>query len=81
MTKQEKLLSSLKNAKTFKWADVETLFKQLGYEQNEGNGSRVRFYNSATEHMVRLHRPHPENHVKGGALKAIKEHLKAEGYL
>ncbi len=81
MTKQAKLLASLKMAKTFKWASVETLFSQLGYEQKQMKGSRVRFYNKDTDRTVMLHTPHPENEVKGGALKDIKEHLKMEGYL
>ena len=31
--------------------------------------------------MIRLHKPHPENHLKGGALKAVRQALKQEGYL
>ncbi|TCB21476.1 toxin-antitoxin system protein HicA [Acinetobacter sp. ANC 5045] len=31
--------------------------------------------------MVLLHRPHPENEIKGGALKAVKQALKQEGFL
>jgi predicted RNA binding protein YcfA (HicA-like mRNA interferase family) len=81
MTKQQKLLDSLRQAKTFKWNKVETLFKQLNYVKKEMEGSRVRFYNKTTGTMALLHCPHPENDVKDGALKAIKEHLKAEGYL
>ncbi len=81
MTKQEKLLASLVMAKTFKWSKVETLFAQLGYEQKQMTGSRVRFYNKDTNDLVNLHTPHPENEVKGGALKSIKDHLRSEGYL
>jgi len=81
MTKKEKLLRSLKNAKTMKWSSIETVFKQLGYVQQEMKGSRVRFYHPDTKVVVRLHNPHPENEVKGGALNAIKQHLTAEGYL
>jgi hypothetical protein len=44
-------------------------------------GSRVRFYNADTGHMLRLHKPHPENHIKGGALKDVRAALKREGYL
>jgi S-adenosylmethionine:tRNA-ribosyltransferase-isomerase (queuine synthetase) len=31
--------------------------------------------------MILLHRPHPENEIKGGALKAVKQALKQEGFL
>lgn len=44
-------------------------------------GSRVRFFNEKTEHMILLHRPHPENEIKDGALKAVKQELKQEGFL
>lgn len=82
MTKQDKLLDKLKQtAKTFKWSDLETLLSQLGYEQQEMAGSRVRFYHSTRNLLIRLHKPHPENEIKGGALKAVKEHLKQEGFL
>jgi len=54
---------------------------QLGYDKQEMAGSRVRFYNSKTGHMILLHRPHPENEIKGGALKSVKHALKQEGLL
>lgn len=44
-------------------------------------GSRVGFYNSTTGHMLRLHRPHSENVIKGGSLKSVRQALKQEGYL
>ena len=43
--------------------------------------ARVRFFNAKTEHMILLHRPHPENEIKGGALKAVKQALKQERFL
>lgn len=82
MSKRDKLLAKLSAASnTLPWADLETLMAQLGYEQQERAGSRVRFYNATTGHMLRLHKPHPENTIKGGALKAVRLALKQEGYL
>ena len=82
MSKQKKLLWQLSNAdKTFPWSDLLTLMKQLGYEKKEMAGSRVRFYHHKTSHMIRLHKPHPENHIKGGALKDVRNVLREEGYL
>ena len=66
---------------TFNWKDLITLFAQLGYENKEMAGSRVRLYKQSTKHMIRLHKPHPENHIKGGALKDVRQQLKQEGYL
>ena len=81
MGKPEKLLSKLRNASnTFPWAELVTLLAQLGYDMQEKAGSRVRFYNAANGHMIRLHRPHPENTIKGGALKAVRQTLIQEGY-
>ena len=44
-------------------------------------GSRVRFYNEKIDSMILLHKPHPENEIKGGALKSVKTILKQEGLL
>ena len=82
MGKSDKLKEQLKNApKTYSWSDLTTLMKQLGYEKKEMAGSRVRFYHPETRHLIRLHKPHPENHLKGGALKDIRLALKQEGYI
>ena len=82
MGKTEKLLDKLSNAKnTFSYKDVVVLLNQLGYDKQEMAGSRVRFHNSETGHMILLHRPHPENEIKGGALKSVKHALKQEGLL
>ncbi|WP_026596619.1 type II toxin-antitoxin system HicA family toxin [Methylohalobius crimeensis] len=82
MSAQDKLLENLRQAKkTYPWNDLVSLLRKLGYQQKEMAGSRVRFYNPTTGHMIRLHRPHPENVIKGGALKDIKITLKQEGLL
>lgn len=82
MGKHEKQLAKLRAAKnTFPWSDLVTLLMQLGYDMQEKEGSRVRFHNAVTGHMIRLHKPHPENTIKGGALKAVRQALKQEGYL
>lgn len=82
MGKNEKLLEKLSNAKnTFPYRDLVVLLNQLGYEKQEMVGSRVRFFNANNSHIILLHRPHPENEIKGGALKAVKQILKQEGLL
>ncbi|WP_308422564.1 MULTISPECIES: type II toxin-antitoxin system HicA family toxin [Marinomonas] len=53
----------------------------LGYEKKEMAGSRVRFYHKGKDAMLLLHKPHPENELKGGALKSVKLHLIQEGWL
>jgi len=44
-------------------------------------GSRVRFYHKDNDALLLLHRPHPSNEIKGGALGDVKEHLEQEGGL
>jgi len=82
MGKHEKRLANLRDAHaTYPWTELVSLLTHLGYQMQERAGSRVRFYNSVTGSMIRLHKPHPENHLKGGALKAVRQALKQEGYL
>ena len=82
MTKAEKMLAKLKNANsTFVWSDLVTLLNQLGYEKKEMAGSRVRFFHPELDSMILLHKPHPENTIKGGTLKSVKLTLKQEGLL
>lgn len=82
MSKSAKLLFKLSNSRnTFPFTELVTLLTQLGYTKNEMAGSRVRFFNSSTNSLILLHKPHPSNEIKGGALKSIKLSLKKEGLL
>jgi predicted RNA binding protein YcfA (HicA-like mRNA interferase family) len=82
MSKKGKLLQKLADAdKTFAWTDLVTLLSQLGFEKVERAGSRVVFIHIETEYSMYLHKPHPENDIKGGALKAVKHHLTNRGDL
>lgn len=82
MSKLDKLLQRLNSAtKTFPWQDLLSLLSQLGFVKKEMAGSRVRFYQPETKHMILLHKPHPENYIKGGALKDIRNTLQQGGYL
>ena len=60
-----------------RWADIENLFKTLGAEISEAEGSRV---------CVRLfgdrrvfHRPHPSPMTDKGALASIRKWLESNG--
>ncbi|WLF83548.1 type II toxin-antitoxin system HicA family toxin [Moraxella sp. ZY210820] len=82
MTKSEKLLEKLKNSqKTFVFSELVTLLKQLGFTMHEREGSRVVFIcDDDSSIRIHLHKPHPENTIKGGALKAVKHYLEEKGY-
>ncbi|MCU7837612.1 MAG: hypothetical protein KZQ83_20525 [gamma proteobacterium symbiont of Taylorina sp.] len=43
MSKQDKLIQKLHSAKTFKWSEITTLLKMLGFTELQGDGSRVKF--------------------------------------
>jgi predicted RNA binding protein YcfA (HicA-like mRNA interferase family) len=81
MSKQEKRLAKLTAGNTCQWKDVASVLASLGYTQEEMAGSRVRFYHAESGHMIRLHKPHPTNELKGGALRDLRNSLKEEGYL
>ncbi len=75
-------VNKLKQAKTFPWKELVNILLRLGYEMHERAGSRVVFQDqSETSNRIHLHKPHPENYLKGGALKAVKSHLSQKGQL
>ncbi|MCL2296683.1 MAG: type II toxin-antitoxin system HicA family toxin [Proteobacteria bacterium] len=59
------------------WRDIEALFKELGAEISEREGSRVgvRLFG---ERRV-FHRPHPSPMTDKGAVASIKKWLEAHG--
>ena len=81
MSKQEKLLSALRECKsTFEWDKLCVLMSFLGYRLVERAGSRVVFIHQDDDSdRLHLHKPHPENYLKGGALKSVKMYLKNKG--
>ncbi|EJQ5199628.1 type II toxin-antitoxin system HicA family toxin [Salmonella enterica] len=82
MGKLEKLRADfIQCRKVFAWADLVSLLTMFGYTRKEMQGSRVRFYNEELDHTIMMHRPHPENYIKGGTIKAVKETLKEVGLL
>ncbi len=63
----------------FKWVELVTLLKSLGFEQIEGAGSRVCFTNGDIN--IRLHKPHPHKEVKAYVVAQVKDTLIKEGLL
>lgn len=59
------------------WADIESLFIELGAELSEREGSRigVRLFG---ERRV-FHRPHPSPNTDKGAIASIRKWLKENG--
>ena len=59
------------------WRDIEALFKALGAEVTEGNGSRVRV--ALKDVRAVFHRPHPRKETNKGAVKSVRRFLEAAG--
>ena len=79
MTKKEKLIERmLRFPKDFTFAELETVFIQLGFEKDDKgktSGSRIRFYNKDKQMQYLAHKPHPSSIVKEKALKDIVNFL------
>ena len=79
MSKKEKLVQRLLMLpKDFTFAELESLFVQLGFEiDNKGrtSGSRIRFYNKEKQMQYLAHKPHPASIIKEKALKDIVIYL------
>ena len=55
----------------------------LNIEWNKGktSGSRVKFYREKDKRIILLHKPHPEDTMKSGAVKELVEFLTELGEL
>lgn len=84
MSRKEKLVAKLKGRpKDFRWNELETLLKALGYiELNRGKtgGSRRRFAHN-TAALIIIHKPHPGNELKAYQIDLIVETLTQEGLI
>jgi hypothetical protein len=59
------------------WRDIETLFRTLGADVSEGNGSRVRIALGGVRAV--FHRPHPQKETDKGAVKSVRRFLVEAG--
>ena len=60
-----------------KWTDIESLFKHLGAEVSQGNGSRIRVALNGVRAV--FHRPHPRKETDKGALVSVRRFLENAG--
>ena len=81
MGRKEKLLARLQERpKDFRWDELTSLPKALGYVQRKTGktgGSRRRFVHS-TAPTITLHKPHPTRIVKTYVINDILELLRRE---
>lgn len=82
MTTQGKLIHRfLSKPKDFTYQELIRLLRSLGYEEIQGSGSRIVFYNSELRHSIKLHKPHPGNIMKMYQIRLIIQELKIKGLL
>ena len=58
--------------------------KSLGYEESQSgktSGSRVAFIAKSTNHIIRLHKPHPNNELKQYQIEQVIDELKSRGLI
>jgi hypothetical protein len=60
-----------------RWSDIESLFKNLGAEISEGNGSRVRVALNGVKAV--FHRPHPQRICDKGLVVSVRTFLHNTG--
>ncbi len=88
MVNKEKFAARLLRKPTPKnitWSELRGFLLTLGFEEEQGSGSRVRFYlqmeSGRRGVMIRLHRPHPEKVCGPLMIKDVVRVLKAWGLL
>lgn len=77
MSRHEKLLNRFLSKPTdFSYNELTTLLRGFGYEEIKTGrtaGSRVAFFNNETNHIMRLHKPHPKNILKRYQLDLVEQ--------
>jgi hypothetical protein len=76
MSKKQKLIEKFKSDSDFSWQELVRLMLLMGFDKQEGDGSRVKFYK--TELTVSIHKPHPDKSIKHYVRKEILARLKDE---
>ncbi len=85
VSKADKLLRRfLSKPKDFSFEELRKLLKAFGYEEAKAgrtSGSRVTFYNSELDDMIKFHRPHPSQVMKQCYLREIEQQLRDKGVI
>ena len=85
MSKEEKLLKRLlSKPKDFTFTELRKVLISLGYKEHQSgktSGSRVAFIDEKSNHIIRLHKPHPNNELKRYQIEQIIEELQSRGLI
>ncbi|MBE5954110.1 MAG: type II toxin-antitoxin system HicA family toxin [Lachnospiraceae bacterium] len=79
MSKVDKAKARIKSKpKDYTYTEAKTLLSQLGFEEyskGKTSGSRVKFYRKEDQKVILLHKPHPGDVMKLGAVKELVDFL------
>ena len=82
MSKRKKTIERLlSRPKDFTFNEIEYLLKSFGYTEvktGKTAGSRRAFISVAKKHIIRLHKPHPDQVLKMYQIDLLIEELKKE---
>ncbi len=85
MSKDQKLIVRLlSKPKDFTYNELCRVLNSLGYEESQSgktSGSRVAFIDKSTNHIIRLHKPHPSNELKQYQIELVIEELRSRGLI
>jgi hypothetical protein len=84
VSKQAKRMARLASLpKDYEWSELESLLRGLGFEVDEGSGSRVAFFlPSRPDVVIHLHEPHNRNPrtIFPWVLKDVLQSLRELGF-
>lgn len=85
MSKYDKAKERIQSKpKDYTYSEARYLLMQMGFvEFNKGktSGSRVKFYRETDQKIILLHKPHPGDIMKPGAVKQLVDYLEQIGEL
>lgn len=85
MSKSEKAKDRIKSKpKDYTYTEAKNLLSQLGFEEfqkGKTSGSKVKFYREKDQKVILLHKPHPDDVMKPGAVRDLVEFLVCLGEL
>ena len=85
MSKSEKAKDRIKSKpKDYTYTEAKKLLSQLGFaefQKGKTSGSRVKFYREKDQKVILLHKPHPDDVMKPGAVRDLVEFLICLGEL
>jgi len=70
--------------KDYTYTEARYLLSQIGFEEyskGKTSGSRVKFYRKKDERVILLHKPHPGDVMKQGAVRLLVDYLIKMGEL